>query len=390
MTVLPHTDSSSDFLPYYLALWRTPGIGPSTFFKLTDYFSHLPDIFQASASDLATLNVRSEIIAALRQPDWTGVERDLAWVAQSPNHHIVTWLDAVYPPLLREIPSPPPVLFIRGNKALLAMPQLAMVGSRHPTQAGSVLAEQFALALSEAGFTITSGLALGIDAASHQGALSGSGLTIGVMGTGPDRIYPARHQSLARALLEKGAIVSELPVGVGPQAAHFPRRNRLISGLSLGVLVVEAAVGSGSLITARYANEQGREVFAIPGSIHNPLARGCHKLIRQGAKLVETAGDILEEISGLLQWSVGSPRGDLNIPPLKKEVAKLASSGDFNQEPLSPEYSTLLNGIDFSPTPMDLVISRTGLTAGTVSSMLSILELQGYIGALPGGYARII
>jgi DNA processing protein len=264
------------------------------------------------------------------------------------------------------------------------------VGSRHPTQAGSVLAEQFALALSEAGFTITSGLALGIDAASHQGALSGSGLTIGVMGTGPDRIYPARHQSLARALLEKGAIVSELPVGVGPQAAHFPRRNRLISGLSLGVLVVEAAVGSGSLITARYANEQGREVFAIPGSIHNPLARGCHKLIRQGAKLVETAGDILEEISGLLQWSVGSPRGDLNIPPLKKEVAKLASSGDFNQEPLSPEYSTLLNGIDFSPTPMDLVISRTGLTAGTVSSMLSILELQGYIGALPGGYARII
>jgi DNA processing protein len=368
-----------DLLPYYLALWRIPGVGPATFFKITDHFSHLPDVFQASSADLSPLNLGPEIIAALRQPDWASVERDLAWVAQSADHHILSWLDPAYPPLLQEIPAAPPLLFVRGNKSLLAMPQLAMVGSRHPTQAGSALAEQFARALSESGFTITSGLALGIDAASHQGALAGSGLTIGVMGTGPDRIYPARHQSLARALLEKGTVVSELPVGVGPQATHFPRRNRLISGLSLGVLVVEAAVGSGSLITARYANEQGREVFAIPGSIHNPLARGCHKLIRQGAKLVETADDILEEINGLLQWSVN-----------RKAAKPVLSAPSVSAEPLNQEYTTLLRAIDFASTPMDLVISRTGLTAGTVSSMLSILELQGYISAGSGGYVRII
>jgi len=342
-------------LLYYLALWRTSGIGPVSFFKIVEQFPEIP----------------KEIT-----PDWAGAERDLAWLAQSPDHHIITWKDTAYPPLLREIAAAPPLLFARGNKALLSLPQIAMVGSRHPTKAGSELAEQFACALSESGFIVTSGLALGIDAACHEGALAGSGLTIGVMGTGPDQIYPARHKDLAEKILKKGVIISELPVGVGPQAAHFPRRNRLISGLSMGVLVVEAAVGSGSLITARYANEQGREVFAIPGSIHNPLARGCHKLIRQGAKLVETANDVFEELKGLMGLDVQVPFTPL---PTKSAGRKQERGQDVD----------FLNNIDFAPTPMDTIITRSGLTAGEVSSMLSLLELQGHVSAIPGGYVRV-
>jgi DNA processing protein len=207
--------------------------------------------------------------------------------------------DGRYPPLLREIPQAPPVLFVHGDPDCLRVPQLAMVGTRNPTPSGRETARQFAAHLAGAGMIITSGLALGIDAAAHQGALAGGGRTIAVMGTSLDRVYPAKHRDLARAIAERGALVSELPTGTPALAENFPRRNRLISGLALGVLVVEAALQSGSLITARLALDQGREVFAIPGSIHNPLAKGCHALIRQGAKLVETANDIVEELGAL-------------------------------------------------------------------------------------------
>jgi len=213
--------------------------------------------------------------------------------------HILTLHDPAYPALLKEIADPPPLLFVRGDPAVLSRPQLGIVGSRNPTPGGRSLAEDFARSLSRCGLVVTSGMALGIDAAGHRGALRGGGTTLAVAGTGPDRIYPARHRDLARAIVEQGAIISEFAPGTPALPSNFPRRNRIISGLSLGVLVVEAACRSGSLITARLAAEQGREVFALPGSIHNPLARGCHHLIRQGAKLVEDIEDIVEELGPL-------------------------------------------------------------------------------------------
>jgi DNA processing protein len=267
------------------------------------------------------------------------------------------------------------------------MPQLAIVGARNPTASGSEMAFGFAEHLAGCGLTITSGLALGIDAASHRGALACGGTTVAVCGTGLDVIYPKAHRQLAAEIERNGALISEFPLGTPAAKANFPRRNRLISGLSLGTLVVEAAVQSGSLITARLAAEQGREVFAIPGSIHNPLARGCHRLIRQGAKLVETAEDIFEELRplvGVLQ----APKGEhhLNIAALaqRKAVATKASA-----RPLDKGYEILLDAIGFEPTGVDLLVVRTGLRADEVASMLLILELEGHISSHPGGlYVR--
>jgi DNA processing protein len=258
----------------------------------------------------------------------------------------------------------------------LQSPQLAIVGSRNPTPNGRITAQDFARHLADVGLTITSGLALGIDAASHLGALESDGYTIAVMGTGLDRVYPARNRDLAHAVAERGALVSEYPLGTTPRPENFPRRNRIISGLSMGTLVVEAALQSGSLTTAHHAVEQGREVFAIPGSIHNPLSRGCHRLIREGAKLVETAEDILSELSALNQA--------LNSPP------KTLEKHYDTSESLDQEYERLLDTMGFAPTPVDQLVSLSGLTAEEVSSMLLILELQGYVGSSPGGlYIRV-
>lgn len=273
--------------------------------------------------------------------------------------------------MLKEISSPPPVLFVRGNPEILSLPQIAIVGSRNPSKLGLETATNFAKDLTHHGYIITSGLALGIDAASHQGALQGHGLTIAVAGTGLDRIYPARHKQLALDIIENGAIISEFPPGTKAKANHFPRRNRIISGLSMGLLVVEAAKQSGSLITARLALEQNREVFAIPGSIHNPLARGCNALIRQGAKLVETSTDILEEL------------GQYN------QAHKITET-ESKQTTLDLEQQTILNLVMYNPTSIDNLVENSGQPVEIISSILLTLELQGYIESAAGGcYTRL-
>lgn len=294
-----------------------------------------------------------------------------------PDAHLLTPADARYPALLREIASPPPQLFVRGNVAVLSLPQLAIVGSRNATPAGAETAYSFASHLAARGFCITSGLAEGIDAAAHRGALAARGRTLAVCGTGPDIVYPRQHEGLADEIVAAGgAIVSEFAPGTPVFRSNFPRRNRLISGLSVGTLVVEASVRSGALITARHAMEQGREVFAIPGSIHNPVARGCHQLIRNGAKLVETAADIVEELSGLL--------ASLQLPDAPARGGIAVEAPDSVAE-TNTEYAELLAAMGWDPVDADSLVARSGLTIGEVSSMLLMLELQGSVRALSSG-----
>lgn len=362
-------------LSHWLALNRVPELGPATFLKLLTAFPTLADLFSLSWQALIDAGVSPILAAYLQNPDWDGVERDLSW-AKQPGNLILTWQDNTYPNLLQEISSAPPVLYVQGNPEILTMPQLAIVGSRNPTRTGQECAFNFAKTLAQSGFAITSGLALGVDAASHRGALAAKGLTIGVTGTGLDRVYPARHKDLARQIIEQGgALISEFSPGTMAKAENFPRRNRLISGLSVGVLVIEAALKSGSLITARCALEQDREVFAIPGSINNPLARGCHHLIKQGAKLVETAADVLEELGAILQAVTTEP----TKPPMQNTL---------DLPTLDIDYARLITCIGFETTPIDAVIAHSGLPAETVSSMLTLLELQGHISAVAGGYVK--
>ena len=284
--------------------------------------------------------------------------------------------DADYPALLGEIDSPPPLLYVRGDPHLLSMPQIAMVGSRQHSAAGAQNARAFARSLGASGFVITSGLALGIDAAAHRGAL-GTGRTIAVLGTGIDLVYPRRHENLYQQILDGGgAIVTELPPGTPARAGHFPQRNRIISGLSLGVLVVEAAIRSGSLITARMALEQSREVFAIPGSIHNPLAKGCHRLIREGATLVETAQDIAEQLGGML--------GLVEERSLQARTGKADSTVS-----LSSSEEKVLGDLGFDPTDLDSLAVRTRLGAGELTAILVRLELLGLVENRDGIYCRL-
>jgi DNA processing protein len=356
----------------WLALMRAPALRPATFLQL-----------RAAGLDLAAhvgvgglppaAGVSAALSAYLRAPDWAGVERDLEWLAH-PGHHLVTLDDASYPPLLRQIPDPPLGLFVRGDPAALALAQIAVVGSRSPTEGGRRTARAFAAELAATGLAITSGLAQGIDAAAHEGALAAGGVTLAVAGTGPDRIYPARHAALAERIAERGALVSELPVGVAPLPANFPRRNRIVSGLSVGTLVVEASLKSGSLITARLAAEQGREVFAIPGSIHNPLARGCHRLIRQGAKLAESAGDVLEELGPLLGFA---------------PAPAPAEPGRGDDAPTGAARR-LLALMGFDPVTPDELAARSGLSPGEVAGTLLLLELGGWVSCGAGGrYCRL-
>lgn len=359
---------------WWLALLRAPGVGPITFRTLLDYFTTPQEVFNAPRAQLETYGLAADTLRDLDAPDWGAVEQDLAWLAR-PDNHLLTLHDPRYPHLMREIPDPPPLLFVHGNADALATPQLAVVGSRNPTPAGRETAHDFAAHLAAAGLTISSGLAVGIDAASHRGALDAGGLTLAVTGTGLDRVYPAQHADLAREIAARGALISEFPPGTPARPEHFPRRNRLISGLSLGVLVVEAAVHSGSLITARHALEQGREVFAIPGSIHNPQARGCHALIRQGAKLVETVADIMEELGPVARAATPAAR---------------AAPQESGEPELDADYRRLLDAMSFAPTPVDALVERTGLTPEAVSSMLLILELRGYAVSAAGGlYTRV-
>lgn len=358
-------------LRYWLALWRAPGVGPVKFHQLLERFGEPQQLF-----DSPCFPDDKRLADYLRKPDWQGVEGDLEWLQQE-GCHLLTFKDRHYPQRLRELPDAPPLLFLRGSPGVLENPQLAMVGSRNPSATGRETAFDFSRTLAASGMVITSGLASGIDTASHQGALDGAGQTIAVAGTGLDRVYPAANRELAYAIIDGGgAILSEYPPGTPPLAVNFPKRNRIISGLSVGTLVVEAALRSGSLITARLAAEQGREVFAIPGSIHNPLARGCHQLIRQGAKLVESAGDILEELAPQLRAAMAEEEFDNDA------AAVVENSG------LDDEYLTLLACIGDEATPVNQMVERSGLTAEAVSSMLLLLELQGFVASAAGGYAR--
>ncbi|MEJ2344847.1 MAG: DNA-processing protein DprA [Gammaproteobacteria bacterium] len=353
----------------WLALYRAPGIGPARFAALIERFGSPAAVLRADAARLGACGLKQATLEYLAAPDWAAVERDLTWLGE-PGHRLVTLGDANYPPLLREIAASPPLLFVRGALDCLQRLQLAVVGSRNPTAGGRQHAAQFAAALVDAGLAVTSGLALGVDGAGHRGALGAGGVTLAVLGSGLDRVYPARHQGLADEIVAAGgALVSEFPPGTRPAPEHFPRRNRVISGLSLGTLVVEAAPRSGSLITARHALEQGREVFAIPGSIHNPLARGCHRLIRDGAKLVETVDDVLAEIGTL----AGACR----------ETAARAAAGAPGE--LEPRQQQVLEALGYEPASVDLVVERCGLTADEVSSILLTLELRGLVASSPGG-----
>ncbi len=292
------------------------------------------------------------------------------WLAQK-NHSLLRLGDENYPELLTQISNPPEQLYIKGNPEALMQPGIAIVGSRNPTSGGTRNAFEFARYLAERGFSIVSGLAQGIDTAAHKGALAANAPTVAFLGHGIDRVYPASNQALAEAICKNGALVSEYPLGTPPMKELFPQRNRLISGLSLGTLVVEAARRSGSLITARLAGEQGREIFALPGSIHNPMARGCHRLIRDGAKLVETADDILGELGALVGHVLAST--EKSQPP-----QRAVDHGD-------PEYVKLREHLGFDPISIDELVRQSGLTIGQVSSMLLILELDGIVEKLSGG-----
>lgn len=362
----------TDGVEPWLRLVHAPGLGPAASRELLQRFGEPAAIIAAGRSRLRTAGVGEEAVQALLAADVpAGVRRDLDWAAE-PRHHLLDLHDPRYPSRLRQIHDPPPVLYVSGDPEVLSYPALAIVGSRHPTPAGRDTARAFARHLARRGLIVNSGLALGIDAASHEGALDGDGLTVGVAATGLDQVYPARHADLARRIAEQGALVSELPIGTRPSREAFPRRNRILAGLSVGTLVVEAALRSGSLITARCALEQGRELFAIPGSIHNPLARGCHALLRQGAKLVETADDVLEELAPLLgPLPAGPGEGPAEPAPALTE---------------DPEYARLLACLDWEPRAIDELSTAARLPAGSVASMLLRLELEGLVRSIPGGF----
>lgn len=358
----------------WLALQRIEGLGPVGQRKLLVSFSSVEKIFSAQPSDLRELGLRDSIVTAITEFDWKIIEADLAWLQSSSNHYLVTINDDAYPVLLREISDPPLVLFVYGCLDVLKSVQLGIVGSRNPDRAGRETAQTFARALANVGVTITSGLALGIDACGHTGALDVDGYTIAVLGNGLDMIYPSRHRELAEKIVRKGALVSEFPSGIKPIASNFPRRNRIISGMSTGILVIQAATRSGSLITARYAMEQGRDVFAIPGSIHNPLAEGCHALIKQGAKLVESVHDITEELHALSAVIIEEG--------LEKKSPVI--------EDLDEDCQLLLANISYDAVSIDRLMQLTGLTVDVILSMLLMLELRGLVVTVAGGlYMRV-
>ena len=345
----------------WLRLTLIPGLGNATLRKLLAEFGSPEGVIAARPAELRHF-VSADIAAQISGGSNTaGMQQALAWLSE-PMNHIVSLGDPDYPQLLLQTADPPVILYVKGRLELLNRPSLAIVGSRNATAQGTTNATDFARALSDAGITIVSGLALGIDAAAHRGGLAGCASSLAVIGTGLDVVYPARNKALAHELAERGALVSEFALGTPPLGSNFPRRNRVISGMSLGCLVVEAALQSGSLITARFANEQGREVFALPGSIHSPLAKGCHALIKQGAKLVDTANDILEELK-------------LSVVPSAAPAGPVCT----------PSAARLLDQLGYDPCGLDALSARTGLGPDVVSAALLELELGGLVEALPGG-----
>jgi DNA processing protein len=359
-----------DELAAWLRLLSTPGVGNESARKLLTAFG-LPTAVFAQAGSVLQAVTGSKLARALLETPAdleARVDQLEAWLAAGGQRAVLTLGDPDYPPELLQMADPPLMLYVMGQISVLQHPRrLAIVGSRNPTPQGEAHARQFAKALGQAGVCVVSGLALGVDGAAHEGALDAGAPTIAVVGTGLDRVYPKRHLGLARRIAESGVILSEYALGTPPLPPHFPQRNRIIAGLSQGTLVVEAAVQSGSLITARLAAEQGREVFAIPGSIHSPQSRGCHALIRQGAKLVESAQDILEDLR--FQVSVTTPQADDPASP----------------PDASPLHASLLEAMGFDPIGLDALQARTGLDTPTLQAQLLELELAGEVCRLPGG-----
>jgi len=352
----------------WICLQQISGLGGKAICKLLGQFGSPENIFAASHQNLN--KIVSEAVASLikQGPNLEAVEIGLQWLEKDDNS-LITLADAHYPQALLEIPDPPPILYAKGDLSCLSMPAIAMVGSRNASVQGEKNAEEFAYALSEQGFAIVSGMALGIDGAAHRGALKNkNGKTIAVVGTGLDIVYPAKHRELAHKIVEQGLVISEFAIGTPSRPQNFPRRNRIISGLSLGCLVVEANTQSGSLITAKCAAEQGREVFAIPGSIHSPMSKGCHELIKQGAKLVDCIKDITDELAPHL-WHL-----------INQSVEKSVTT----------ETNALLNIMGFDPINMEALIALTNLTSEDLSATLQLLELENEVASLPGGrYQRI-
>jgi DNA processing protein len=349
----------------WASLQRVEGITPRAFFALLRAFGGPVEVCAASTASLARFVPPETAEAIRRGPEAGALKRTLDWLARD-GHWLVAWDDSNYPAALLALPDPPPVFCYAGRMELLNRQALAIVGSRNATPRGIEHAEAFATALSEAGLTIVSGLALGIDSGAHRGGLVGGGRSIAVVGTGLDRVYPSANAALARRLALEGGVLSEFPLGTPPLKGNFPRRNRLLSGLSRGVLVVEATLASGSLITARFAADQGREVFAIPGSIDSPFSKGCHRLIREGAKLVETAADVLEELH------------------LAKAPGPQAEASDGRRIG-TDSGSRVLAALGHDPAGIDVLAARTGLPADVVTAALVELELGGRVALLPGG-----
>lgn len=375
-------DSEARHQEHYatLVLLQLADLGPSGYSTLHQHFGNATAILRTPAEKLRHLlssaacrelqsyqqNPRTHLFAKQALQELEQLEAEQA--------QLLTLGDPLYPALLATIPAPPPALYLKGELENLSLPQIAVVGSRNPSPGGRANAQEFSRYLAATGFAITSGLALGIDAAAHAGALAGGGRTIAVMGTGVDKIYPRRHQSLAQEILDQGGtLLTEFPFGAAPHASHFPRRNRIISGLSMATLVVEAAVKSGSLITARYALQQGREVFAVPGSIHNPQSRGCHQLLREGATLVEQVADMVEALQGMMAF--------------KWEEAETAAA-PLEPESLKPEQARVLEAMGYDPVSFDELVERTGMEAGSLLSILTCLELEGWLQQSAEGYER--
>ncbi len=376
--------SEPDDTGAWLALILARGIGPQCLNRMSEVLDSPANWPRASRDELKRCGLGPGLIEALNNPDQQRLERCLAWL-ESDEHHLITLDHALYPPLLKRIDDPPAALFAVGHIGALVRPQIAIVGSRNATPGGLDHARDFAATFARAGFVVTSGLATGVDARAHEGCLDAGGMTIAVTGTGPEQVYPARNKALARRAIAQGALVTPFIPGTEVRPGNFPARNRIISGMSLGTLVVEAGLRSGSLITARLANEQGREVFAIPGSVHNPLARGCHRLIRDGAKLVETAEEVVEELAPL----AGELADRIRELLASESTESLELSPDAPHLHADPEYIRLLDAIGFDPTPVDDIIRRSELTTAAVSSMLLIMELDGRVAAHPGGrYSR--
>lgn len=365
---------------YWLRMHEIQGLGRQTTYQLLKAFGSAEAIFAASHANLRKV-VSDDIANQIKAETVSDqIKITLEWLAE-PNNHLITLADEDYPRLLLETPDPPPILFAKGQLSCLQQPSIAIVGSKNPTAQGEKNAHDFAMLLAEFGFTIVSGLAIGIDAAAHRGALASNGKTIAVVGTGLDIVYPAKHRELAHEIIKQGLLISEFSLGTPSLPQNFVQRNRVISGLSMGCLVVEASLQSGSLITAKFATEQDRDVFAIPGSIHSPQSKGCHQLIKQGAKLVDAVQDIVHELKSEHFVSLAAM-------PLKKNFIPAKNT---SPEEIPHADKALLDLMSFEPVTVEYLLQHSGLTSDTLSSILISLELDNKIASMPGGrYQRIV